>query len=68
MLLYITYYKYDIYIYICIHLCIYRHFGHVIKSGIFKNRNLRRIADPNFRGNFLKNHFRHLKFYSNPPG
>ena len=57
-----------IYIYICIHLCIYRHFSHVIKSGFFKNRNLRRKADPNFRGNFLKNHFRHLKFYSNPPG
>ena len=37
------------------------------KSRIFKKLNLRRKADRNFRGKFLKNCFRHLKFYSNPP-
>ena len=30
------------------------------KSRIFKNRNLRKKADRNFRGTFLKNHFRRL--------
>ena len=44
-----------------------RHYSHVTKSRIFKNLNLRKKADRNFRGNFLKNHFRHLKLYSNPP-
>ena len=42
-------------------------FSYVTKSRIFKNRNLRRKADRHFRGSLLKNHFRHLKFYSNPP-
>ena len=37
------------------------------KRLIFKNLNLRKKADCNFHGNFLKNHFRHLKLYSNPP-
>ena len=46
---------------------IYRHFSHVTKSRVFKNLNLRRKADRNFRGNMLKNHFRQLKFYSNLP-
>ena len=45
----------------------YRHFSHVTKSRIFKNLNLRRKADRKFRSNLLKNHFRHLKLYSNPP-
>ena len=44
-----------------------RHFNHVTKSRIFKNLNLRKKADRNFRGTFLKNRFRHLKLYSNPP-
>ena len=44
-----------------------RHFSHVTKSRIFKNLNLRKKADRNFRGTFLKNRFRHLKLYSNPP-
>ena len=44
-----------------------RYFSHVTKSRIFKNLNLRRKADHNFCGSFLKNHFRHLKIYSNPP-
>ena len=43
-----------------------RHFSHVTKSGIFKNLNLRKKADRNFRSTFLKNRFRHLKLYSNP--
>ena len=33
------------------------------RSHIFEILNLRKKAD---RGNFLKNHFRHLKLYSNP--
>ena len=37
------------------------------KSHIFKNLNLRKKADLNFRGTFLKNRFRHLKLYSNLP-
>ena len=37
------------------------------KSRIFKNLNLREKADRNFRRTFLKNRFRHLKLYSNPP-
>ena len=44
-----------------------RHISHVTKSPIFKNLNLRKKADRNFRRTFLKNRFRHLKFYSNPP-
>ena len=44
-----------------------RHFSHVTKSRIFKNLNTRKKVNCNFRGNFLKNHFRHLKLYSNPP-
>ena len=44
-----------------------RHFSHVTKSRIFKNLNLRKKADRNFRGIFLKKRFRHLKLYSNPP-
>ena len=44
-----------------------RHFSHMTKSRIFKNLNLRKKADRNFRRTFLKNRFRHLKFYSNPP-
>ena len=43
------------------------HFSHVSKSRIFKNLDLRKTADRNFRGTFLKNRFRHLKLYSNPP-
>ena len=46
---------------------IIRHFSHMTKSFIFKNLNLRKKVNCNFRGNFLKNHFRHLKLYSNPP-
>ena len=44
-----------------------RHFSHVTKSRILKNRNFRKKADRNFRGTFLKNLFRHLKLCSNPP-
>ena len=44
-----------------------RHFSHVTKSSIFKNLDLRKKADRNFRGNFLKNRFMHLKLYSNLP-
>ena len=44
-----------------------RYFSHVTKSRIFKGLNLRKKADRNFRDNFLKNHFRHLKLYSNRP-
>ena len=44
-----------------------RHFSHVTKSRIFKNLNLREKADRNFCRTFLKNRFRHLKLYSNPP-
>ena len=40
-----------------------RHFSQVTKSRIFKNLNLRRKADCNFRGNLLEKHFRHLKLY-----
>ena len=35
------------------------------KSRIFKKIFLRKKADRNFGGNFLKNHFRHLKLHSN---
>ena len=42
----------------------YRHFSHLIKSRIFKNLNLKRKADRNFRGNLPENHSRHLKLYS----
>ena len=44
-----------------------RHFSHMTKSRIFKNLNLRKKADRNFRGTFLKNRFRHLNLYSNSP-
>ena len=44
-----------------------RYFCHVTKSRIFKNLNLTKKADRNFRRTFLKNRFRHLKLYSNPP-
>ena len=50
-----------IYVYIYIFLYTYRHFIHLTKSRIFTNLNLRKNADCNFRGSFLKNHFRHLK-------
>ena len=43
-----------------------RHFSHVTESRIFKNCNLRKKADRNFRDYFLKNHFRHMRLYSNP--
>ena len=43
-----------------------RRFNHVSRSRISKNLNLRKKADPNFRGNLRKNHFRHLNLYSNP--
>ena len=45
-----------------------RHFSRVNKSRIFKILNLRKKADRNFSGIFLKYRFRHLKLYSNPPG
>ena len=38
-----------------------RHFSNVTEN-IFKNLNLRKKVDRKFRGNSLKNHFRHLKF------
>ena len=44
-----------------------RHFSHVTKSHILKNLNLRKKADRNFRHTLLKNRFRHLKLYPNPP-
>ena len=44
-----------------------RHFSHVTKSRILKNLNLRKKTYRNFRRTFLKNCFRHLKLYSNPP-
>ena len=40
-----------------------RHFSHVTKSRIFKNLNLRKKADRNFRCDFLENHFRHVKSF-----
>ena len=43
------------------------HFSHVTKSCIFKSLNLREKADRNFRCTSLKNCFKHLKLYSNPP-
>ena len=36
------------------------------KSRIFKNLNLRKKADRNFRGTFLKNRFRHQNFIQIP--
>ena len=44
-----------------------RHISHVTKSRIFKNLNLSKKADRNFRRTLLKNRFRHLKLYWNPP-
>ena len=38
-----------------------------VQKPYFQNLNLRTKADRNFRGTFLKNSFRHLKWYSNPP-
>ena len=46
---------------------LFRHFSHVSKSRIFKKLNVRKKADRNFRVDFLKNYFRHLKLHSNPP-
>ena len=43
------------------------HFSHVTKSRIFKSLNLRKKGDRNFLGTLLKNRFRHLKLYANPP-
>ena len=43
-----------------------RHFSHMTKTCIFKTLSLRKRADCNFRENFLKNRFRHLKLYWNP--
>ena len=45
-----------------------RHFSQCTKKCIFKNFNLRKKADRNFRGNILKNHFEHLTLYSYTPG
>ena len=42
--------------------------SHVAKSCIFKNPNLRRKHDRNFRGKLLENHFRHQELYSKPQG
>ena len=36
------------------------------KTRAFKNLNLRRKTNRSFCRNFLENHFRHLKLYSNP--
>ena len=44
----------------------YRHLSHVAKSRIFKNLNLRRKDDWNFRSNSVRNQFRHLRLYLNP--
>ena len=44
-----------------------RHFSNMTKSRIFKNLDLREKADRNFHRTFLKNRFRHLKLYTNPP-
>ena len=49
------------------HTTVQPHSSHVTESRIFKNLNLRKKADRNFRGTFLKNRFRHLNLYSNPP-
>ena len=44
-----------------------RHFSHVTKTSVFKNRgNLRRKDDSKFYGNFMKNHFRHLNYIRIP--
>ena len=43
-----------------------RHFSHVTESRSFKNVNLSKKSDCNFRGTFLENRFSHLKLYSNP--
>ena len=45
-----------------------RHFSHVTKSRIIKNRNMRKKkANRSFCNTFLENNFKHLKLYSNPP-
>ena len=45
--------------------CSCRDFSLMSKSHIFKNLNLRKKADYNFRGTFLRNRFSHQKLYSN---
>ena len=47
---------------------IIRQFSHITKSRIFKDLDLRKKVDCNFRGDFWKSHFKHLTLYSNPPG
>ena len=48
-------------------MAVTRYFSHAAKGRIFKNLNLRKKVDCKFRGTFLKNRFRQLKLYSNPP-
>ena len=50
-----------------LHNPVIRLLNHVTTSYIFKNLNLRKKADHNFRCVFLKNRFRRLKLYSNLP-
>ena len=50
-----------------LHNTVIRLLNHVTTSYIFKNLNLRKKADHNFRCVFLKNRFRRLKLYSNLP-
>ena len=53
---------------VCIlEFCKYRGVFLSHQSRIFKNLNLRKKAGRNFRRTFLKNQFRHLNLYSNPP-
>ena len=44
-----------------------RHFSHMTKIRIFKNVNLRKIADSNFLGNFLKKPFQAPKILFKSP-
>ena len=44
-----------------------KYFSYRTKSRIFRDLNLRKKTDLNFRCSFPKNHFRHLKLYSNLP-
>ena len=44
-------------------MALIRYYSHLNKSCILKILNLRKKADCNFRGNLLKNRFRHLKLY-----
>ena len=48
-------------------MAVTRYFSHVAKGCIFKTLNITKKAARNFRGTFLKNRFRQLKLYSNPP-